>query len=78
MNEALVDAAHHKEVEEGVLADVVDANRHHQEQLQAEVLETGGLVAHQELVEVRDQLQAFSMPTSNPVGKVGKKDSMNS
>ena len=57
MNEALVDAAHHEEVEEGVLADVVHAGRHHEEQLQAEVLQTGQLVAHQDLVEVRDQLQ---------------------
>ena len=57
MYQALIDAAHHEEVEEGVLADVVDAGGHDKEQLEAEVLETGRLVAHQELVEVRDQLQ---------------------
>lgn len=35
MNEALVDAVDHDVLEEGVLRDVVDAGRHHQEELQA-------------------------------------------
>ena len=57
MHEALVDAAHHEEVEQGVLADVVDAGGHDEEQLEAEVLEARRLVADQELVQVRDELQ---------------------
>ena len=54
VDETLVDAAHHEEVQEGVLAHVVHPGGHDEQELEAEVLQTGRLVAHQKPDTVDD------------------------
>ena len=62
MHEALVYAVHHDVLQQCVLAHIVDSSGHHQQKLQAEVLQTRGLVSCQETKTERRVKSLFIDP----------------